>query len=556
MTDETPQYRRRPLLMGSATAGIGSLAGCSVFPNVEKTSTSPTTNPTRQSETGTRRPSTNTTPTATQAPRWSGPLSARPETGKQTGHEYFVDQGPQEGALYVWRNDAWHLMGEYADRGSFASINGVRFASRYATGGSGTPDDPWVLDNSVMPPGGMVYFDPGNYTSAGIQTPSGANYEQSAIYLAGAGIRTSSLIDDGTDGSLITFDSEKTGNFGGVSDMGIFGRYPDGKRSKGNLINGTGNIIDTIYENLIVRYSWGDGIHLDGSASGTRIRNCWVENNFGWDIYLGPGTRTKLSNLHVISGNKGGIRLDPSNSQVTGISMVNCSPGIVIDANNNEVSNSHIERSVSGPAIHESGAEGDSFRNAFANITISDSKVGIIAQGNDSQYANIGFHKIAEQALRVEGTGLSIQGLNISNFGNSGTAAIDISGSDCRLTGVSISQPSSKYTSNVVANISGNRNVLSDVACHGTQAWGINVSSSAVETVLDNVSGVSLSSLQDQGVRTLLNQQGTNSGDPRGSGEWSGHGQYASAMGAVVWDTRTTPWTPYRADGAGNWLQA
>jgi hypothetical protein len=534
-------------------AGMGSLAGCSMLSEVEKTSTSPATSPSRQSDTGTGSPTERVqTSVAKQAPRWTGSLAARPESGTQSGHEYFVDQGPQEGALYVWRSGAWHLMGEFAEQGSFSSINGIRFASRYATSGSGTPEDRWVLDSSVMPPGGMVYFDPGNYVSSGIQTPSGTNYEQSAVYLAGAGIRTTSLIDDGTDGSLITFDSEKSGNFGGVSDMGIFGRYPDGKRSKGNLIHGTGNIIDTIYENLIVRYSWGDGVHLGASTSGTRIRNCWIENNLGWDLYLGGGTRVKLSNLHIITGKEGGIYLRPSNSQVTGVSMVNCSPGIQIEGFNNSISNSHIEGSVSDAAIRE----GDVEKNAFSNITVADSKIGIVARGLRSQYSNIGVHNTTEEALRVEGTGLSVEGLNVSNFGKSGTAGIDISGTDCRLTGVSVAQSGSDYTSNVVANVSGNRNVISDLACQGTKAWQINVAGSAVETVLDNVSGVSLSSLQDKGVRTLLNRQGTNGGDPRVSGEWSGHGEYASAMGAIVWDTRTTPWTPYRADGAGSWLQA
>jgi hypothetical protein len=545
MTDETPRYRRRPLLKGTATAGVGSFAGCSALSD-EETGTAATDS----KETVTRQ-TKKKTPTATQAPRWAGPLSARPNSGKQSGHEYFVDQGPEKGALYVWRDGKWHLMDEYAEHGSFASLNGVRFASRYATGGSGTADDRWVLDNSVMPPGGVVYFDHGKYTSSGLQTPKGKNYEETTIYLSGAGIRTTGLIDDGTDGSLITFDSKKSGNFGGVSDMGIFGRYPDGKQSKGDLIHGTGSIIDTIYENLIVRYSWGSGMHLDASTSGTRIRNCWIENNRGWNLYLGGGTRAKLSNLHIITGKKGGIHLRPSNSQVTGVSMVNCSPGIAVKGFNNAISNSHIEQSVNGAAIREKDVK----RNAFSNITIAESKIGINAQSTHSQYTNIGVDKTTEEAFRIKGTGVTMDGLNISNFGKSGTAAIDLSGTDCRLTGVSVAQPAKNYTSNAVATISGNRNVLSDVACHGTGAWQITVASGAVETVLDNISGVSLSSLQDQGVRTLLNRQGTNAGDPRVSGEWSGHGKYASAMGAIVWDTGTTPWTPYRADGAGNWLQ-
>lgn len=547
MAEEPLDYGRRSLLKGTAVMGMGSFAGCSLFSDGNKQKKASTmgsgdgkTKASRQTVEPRR---------TTDAQRWTGTLSARPEAGEQTGHEYFVDQGPQEGALYSWIDGEWHLTDNYAQNGSFASINGVRFASRYATSGTGTPDDRWVLDNDVMPAGGRVYFDPGNYTSGGLQTPTDTNYEQTAVYLCGAGVRTTSLTDDGTKGSLITFDSEKSGNFGGVSDMGVFGHHPDSKRSKGDLIHGTGNIIDTLYENLIVRYSWGDGIHLEASTSGTRIRNSWVENNFGWNIHLGGGTRLKLSNLHLVTGKKGGIRFRPSYSQVSGVSMVNCSPGIEIAGANNSVSNMYITKSVNGPAIRE----GDVTGNAVTNVSITESKTGIVTKGTRSQYANIGV-SVTNKAIRMNGTGLSVENLTVSGFGKggSGTPAIDLSGTDCRLTGVSIAQ--SNNASNVAARVSGKRNVLSNLACHGSQSWQIVIEKSAAGTVLDNVRGVTQSSLQDNGRRTLLNRQGTNSGDPRSGGEWNGHGEYANAMGGTVWNTNTNPWTPYRADGAGNWL--
>jgi hypothetical protein len=540
MTEKEHRFGRRSLLKGTTVAGIGSLAGCSALSNLEETDGTSTT---RQSQTKTPKPTTN-------VPRWTGPLVSRPKKGKQPGHEYFVDQGPQQGALYVWQDGAWQFMNEYAEHGSFASLNGVRFASRYATGGTGTKKDPWVLDSSVMPSGGMVFFEPGNFVSNGLTTPTETNYEKTSVYLTGAGIRTTELIDDGTDGSLITFDAKKNGNFGGVSDMGIFGQYPDGKRSKGDLIHGTGEIIDTIYENLIVRYSWGHGMYLNGSTSGTRIRNCWIENNAGWNLFLGSGTRTKLSNLHIISGS-GGIHLNPSNSQISNVSMLNCSPGIEIMGQNNQVSNCYIEQTTDGVAFRG----GPEKENTFSNICVSGAMTGILAQGARSQYTNIGVRETKNEAVRVEGPGISVSNLSVSNFGKNQTAAIDVSGSDCRLSGVSISQPSGDYASNVVATISGDRTVLSDVACHGAGTWQININKGASETVLDNVRGVTLGTLQDQGVRTLLNRRGTNSGDPRTGGEWAGHGEYASAMDATVWNTRTTPWTPYWADGAGNWVR-
>ncbi|MFC6961210.1 hypothetical protein ACFQL7_16485 [Halocatena marina] len=94
-------------------------------------------------------------------------------------------------------------------------------------------------------------------------------------------------------------------------------------------------------------------MHLEASTSGTRIRNSWVENNFGWNIYLGGGTRLKLSDLHLVTGKSGGIHLRPSYSQITGVSMVNCSPGIDVKGVTNAISDMYITQSGSGAAIRE-----------------------------------------------------------------------------------------------------------------------------------------------------------------------------------------------------------
>ncbi len=330
MTDESQGYDRRSVLQGTAAAGVGSFAGCSMFSDESQN---------KESQ-GSKEP-------VRDAPRWVGPLASRPETGNQAGHEYFVDRGPQQGALYIWQGEEWKQMSEFA-------ASGVRFAVQHANAGRGTPDDPWVLDADALPEGGTVYFEPGNYVSPGMSTVPDVDYEQTAVYLEGAGVRTTTLTDDATDGSLISFRSDESGNFGGVSDMSVLGHYPDeNERSKGHLIHGTGKIIDTLYENLIVRYSWGDGLRLEASTSGTRLRNSWIENNFGWNVYLGGGTRLKLSNLHIVSGKEGGIYLRPSYSQVSNVSIVNCSPGLELTGANNSVSNVYVTNARDGPAIRD-----------------------------------------------------------------------------------------------------------------------------------------------------------------------------------------------------------
>lgn len=543
MSDGERWVKRRSVLKGSAAAGLGSLAGCSALPSLDGRNKS--TNPTQTT-------AQKDAPDPTKdPPRWSGPRESRPKRGNEAGHEYFVDRGPEQGALYVWSGDKWTLMNAYADTGSFGTINGVRTASEHANGGSGTKDDRWKVDNSVMPNnGGAVFFEPGQFTTSGLTTPKKTNYEQTTVYFSGAGIRTTALHGDGSDGSVITFDAEKKGNFGGISDMGIFGKYPDGKRSKGDLIHGTGQIIDTIYENLIVRYGWGNGMYLNGSSSGTRIRNCWVENNAGWNIYLGGGTRTKLSNLHIISGKSGGIHLSPSDSQVNGVSMLNCAPGLEVTGQHNQISNCYFEESTGGTAL----VELDDRENAFSNITAAGAVVGVKAGGTRSTYSNVSVYQTEQQAFRALGNELTVTDLSISDFGKSDTPAIELSGSDCRFSGIRVSQPGTDYSSTELASITGKRNLISDVNCSGSGEWTVTVGKNAVETVLDNVRGVTLGSLNDNGARTLLNRQGTNAGDPSSGGEWSGHAAYAAGMGATVWNTKTSPWTPYRTAG-GTWIK-
>jgi hypothetical protein len=47
--------------------------------------------------------------------------------------------------------------------------------------------------------------------------------------------------------------------------------------------------------------------------------------------------------------------------------------------------------------------------------------------------------------------------------------------------------------------------------------------------------------LTDNGVRTIVNGVGTNSGDPRSTGEWNENGR----EGVTVYDISTSPWTEY-----------
>jgi archaellum component FlaG (FlaF/FlaG flagellin family) len=547
--DDTSLLSRRWFLRGTATAGSASLAGCSSLLGDESTPT----------DTETPRLSDSPSPTDTAAPmiqdtpRAKGPLGSRPESPDEDGFEYLVDRGKLEGALFVWQGDEWKLLDAYADGARFADLAGRRVASAYATSGSGTVDDPWILDDSAMQTPGVLWMDEGEFRSDGLTTSSDIDYEETNIWLRGAGTRATSLTKGSEDGHLVAFDDDgESGNFGGVTDMAVYGEYPeDGTRSEGHLVYSNGDVFDLTLENLIVRYGWEDAIHIAPSASGTRLHNLWAENSGGWAVWVDGGTRAKASDLHIVNCKDGGLHFEVSSSHVEGVSVYLCWPGMEFACRYTEVSDGYIVKTLEGVALHDADA---SRENKFTNFSIVNSKTAVQAAGTDSMFTNFGVRDTREQAFRVSADGVQINGLDVINFGKAGTAALRLAGDNAYVANVTLDQRDDGYDSTTIARIEGDRTVLNGVVGHGNREWSIEVANGATETVLANVAGVARSAVTDRGTRTLFNGEGTNGGDPAAGGEWNGHGDYAHDMGAVVWDTSTSPWTPYRADGDGNWL--
>ncbi|SEO62128.1 hypothetical protein SAMN04487948_103531 [Halogranum amylolyticum] len=545
--DREPSLSRRWFLRGTAAAGSASLAGCSGLSD--------------DSDTGTETPhlTDSTSPTDTPAPmiqdtpRAKGPLASRPDEPDEEGFEYLVDRGRQEGALFVWQGDEWKLLDAYAGGAQFDDLAGRRVASMFATGGSGTVDDPWTIDDAAMREPGVLLFDEGEFRSNGLTTSADIDHEETNIWLRGAGTRATSLTKGSEDGHLIEFaNGDESGNFGGVTDMSVYGEYPeDGTRSKGHLLYSNGDIIDLTLENLIVRYGWEDAIHIEPSASGTRMHNLWAENSGGWAIWVDGGTRAKASDLHIVNCKAGGLHFEVSSSHVEGVSVYLCWPGMEFECRHTEVSDGYIVKTHEGIALHDAAK---SQENKYTNFSIVDSKTAVHAAGDNSMFTNFGVRDTRQQAFRVPGDGVQINGVDVINFGSTGTAALRLAGDGVYVANVTLDQRDGGYDSNTIARVEGNETVLNGVVGHGDRDWGIDVASGATETVLANVSGVARSALDDSGTRTLFNGEGTNDGNPASSGEWNGHGDYAHDMGAVVWDTSTSPWTPYRADGDGNWL--
>lgn len=501
MTDDATTSRRRDVLRATATLGTASLAGCSWLS------------------------------------RDSAPADTEQETPTPTDTGTGTDGPDDEG-------------GQQPDDEPLAGIEGYRVGSQYADSGTGTPDDPWVVGDDLVAEPGHVTLDAGVFATEGLTTAPDIDYEERSVYLEGAGVRTSTLQQAPSDDHLLSFQSDESGNFGGARSMALYGRYPDGAEGDGHLIHSNGAIFDLLFSNLLVRYGYGDGMRIETSASGTRIHNCWVENNGGWAINLGGGSRAKLSNLHIVTSEDGGINFRTSGSQLVNSSFYNCAPGLRMDGTDSAVANCYFTLPDGGVAIQEPAA-GRS--NSVTNVSIEETIVGVEAAAPESDYSNVGVHHATSEAMQLRGNDVTVDNLNAVDIGSSGTPALTITGDRVRVSGMSVVQKSEPFRGeDTLARITGDNVTLRDVHAGGQQ-WGV-VVDGATETVLDGVRGLSPAKVQDGGTRTLVNGTGTNAGDPRSGGEWRGHADYAYSMGATVWDTTTQPWTPYRADGDGNWL--
>ncbi|WP_416841090.1 right-handed parallel beta-helix repeat-containing protein [Haloferax sp. DFSO52] len=432
------RINRRDLVRSGTVASVAALAGCSSLrPDTEE----------RESETRTDGGTT---------------------TDAQTPEEQTDGRSPSE----------------------FHTPLGTRLADRFV---ESHDDDPLVLDaEAALEEPGELVFGTATYTTDQLQTPDRVDYNDNSYYFRGAGVRNTALVKQPTDGDFIRFDDgreDEFGNFGGVSKMAVYGGKNSHERaSKGNLIHSTGLIIDLLFENLIVRYGYDDGIHVERSADGVRLHNSWVENNDGWGIVFDGGTRAKVSNLHIIQNGDGGFRLNTDWSQVTGLSLYQNTPGLEVRSESCSVSN--VYNKESGLGVHE---RGNATNNNYSNLAFQRVETGILTDGHASTWNNV--------------------------------AAQD---------------------TDTVMHIRGNRHVVTGVNARDST---LHVGSNATENVLSNV----VADVEDRGVRTVVNGQATNDGDPRDGGEWHGHAPFAHTVNALVWDTSTSPRTGFRADGQGTW---
>ena len=303
--------------------------------------------------------------------------------------------------------------------GSLLERAGVQFADAFAQNGKGTTDSPWVVDGkkAMAKPGALV-FGEGYYTADQFSTNPDIDYEATGLYLQGTGVRSTTLQKPEYDGSFLEFalEGDQTGNFSGVSDMTIYGNNREGPESEGHLIHSSGDIIDLMFENLIVRYGYNDGIHISPSASGTRLHNCWVENHDGWAVWLGSGTRAKITDQHIVGCKKGGIRINTNASQLSGISTYACSPGIESRCERTSMNNLYFDMLEVGYFAADEAKD-----NTVSNVAFREVDVGFDVRGDGTQFSNIQARDTRTLA-RVSG--------NRNGFAN-----VDAGGANLRITG-------------------------------------------------------------------------------------------------------------------------
>lgn len=470
-----------------------------------------------------------------------------PETGGAIGlttdgwYRYPEDGDDWEFVLEYMGNNRTPLAGVIAER-----VNQREYPSKQADAGSGTADDPHVVSDA-LDHGARFVFDAGYYRTSGLDPDADIDHEATAVYLEGDGVRTTTLTSDGTD-SLYRLDIDETGNFGGVSDMTMYGSGAgDGPTEP--LVHIAG-VIDQLIENVILRYSGGDLLRVEESASGLRLRNSWIENTTGYGVWTTHGTRAKFSNLHLISCTEGGIYTGLTNSQFDGISVQNCPTGIEFENGKNQLTNAYLSDA------DDAGLVADGQFSSVSNVLGRRNGVTLDASAPYTTVTNLVSMQTEEKAIDIRDDYSTFSNLVVYNFGGDSDTqyGIDVRGDGNRVANVTATQlaEDGRYTSHNLLRIDGDRNVVDGLHAIGPdEPWHVTVAA-GTENVLSGVKNVDYEEFTDDGVRTLFNGRGTNAGDPAVEGQWHGHADYAAAQNALVEDT--TDGDLYRALSDGTWI--
>ncbi len=127
---------------------------------------------------------------------------------------------------------------------------------------------------------------------------------------------------------------------------------------------------------------------------------------------------------------------------------------------------------------------------------------------------------------------------------------ISINGSRNTVTGCVSRDTQETPTQRSGIEVPGDRNLIVGGSFTGNATQDIRVGG-----VENQFWGVTFDTITDNGTRTVVNGNGTNSGDPNTTGQWNGNASRAYDLGVTVWDTSTSPATPFKATPSGSWVQ-
>lgn len=408
------------------------------------------------------------------------------------------------------------------------TVNGVRQVRARAEAGSGTKADPFVVSTDLLEGyHGLLNFGPGWFEVDGLETDAGFSYDERSVYLQGDGVRTTTLLHaaDAPDTPTVYLRGDG-GNFGGVRDMTVYGAGEGDTGGTANIVETDGGVIDYQFENVIFRWGGGDALRVNTSGSGTRVTNAWLENAGGWAFYLDGGERVKVDNVHT-TGTVGGVFTNGTLGTYSNLTLTSLRGG--------------------------SGVVSTSAGNQFTNVVVkTNANNGFEIRGGGNSVSNVYLSGLNDSAFLVAAPA-TISNVFARDFGDNAWEPMF----DLHADGTTISNAvaaGGDAGRRLFAIRDGvNRCHIDGIAGTADIAWDCVVGQGATENVIDRLGSVAYADVADDGTRTLINRWGTNEGDPSETGEWFGHAGYAGTMGATVWDTTTSPWTPHRATPNGKW---
>lgn len=329
-------------------------------------------------------------------------------------------------------------------------------------------------------------------------------------------------LEEGADSDMITTESGATSVE--VGNLTLNGDYPD--QSAGTAIINSEARGAYIHDNFM-RWGFNHGVRVGNRSL--------VFRNFMFGVQ-GNGYQVDAPDCHFVANEATvegtGLQINTQNTKVFGGSFFLCGlDGVSVGGNYNKFSDIRANDNDQNGVKIESGTEGTSAMGVYG-----------IDNGQDS-----GANSLQRCGFRVIGNEHSLTGCHGVDTQSTATQVYGafVSGDGNVITG-------GRYTGNQNADIriaGGSRNVIAGATC-----GSIDVDSGATETV---VSGVPVSSVTDDGTRTVLNGFGTNAGDPSSAGDWNTHSDTAYYLGATIIDTSTEGdlYAPLPPSATSNWVR-